>query len=110
MDGSAIIPIMASPEQLRIAELESRVAALEQALAKRSQELRLIQKHACSTDLVLIHRVSCGLPPLPQYAYELSRWNESPHLNPAEVEKALTDLWSYVSLAEKAADADVDEL
>ena len=67
--------------------------------------MRLIQKHACSTDLVLIHRVSCGLPPLPQYAYELSRWNESPHLNPAEVEKALTDLWSYVSLAEKAADA-----
>ncbi len=93
---------MTSPDKLRIAELESRVGSLEKALEKRSRELRLIQKHACSTDLVLIHRVSCGLPPLPQYAYELSRWNESPELNSAEVEKALTDLWSYIDLAERA--------
>jgi hypothetical protein len=99
---------MVSADKLRIAELESRVASLEKALEKRSRELRLIQNHACSTDLVLIHRVSCGLPPLPQFAYELSRWNESPELNATEVEKALTDLWDYVNLAEKAAK--VDEL
>ena len=92
---------MATENELRIAELEARVVALESALEKRSRELRLIQKHACSTDLVLIHRINCGLPPLPQYAYELSRWNESPHLTPAEVEKALTDLWDYVHLAEQ---------
>lgn len=97
---------MASPEKLRIAELESRVAGLEKALEKRSRELRLIQEHACSTDLVLIHRVSCGLPPLPQYAYELARWNESPELNAAEVEKALTDLWNYINLAAKADEVD----
>ncbi len=97
---------MVSADKLRIAELESRVASLEKALEKRSRELRLIQKHACSTDLVLIHRVSCGLPPLPQFAYELSRWNESPELNAAEVEKALTDLWDYVNSSEKAAKVD----
>ncbi|MEJ2084355.1 MAG: hypothetical protein P8Y44_01585 [Acidobacteriota bacterium] len=91
-------------DKVKIAELEARVASLEQALEKRSRELRLIQKFACSTDLVLIHRVSCGLPPLPQYAYELSRWTESTSLTRSDVEKALTDLWGYVSMAETAAE------
>ena len=93
---------MSNTDNEKILELQAQVEALERALERRSRELRLIQKYACSTDLVLIHRVSCGLPPLPQYAYELSRWDESPTLRQAEVEKALTDLWSYTSLAEEA--------
>lgn len=97
---------MSSPEKLKIAELEARVATLEEALVKRSRQLRLIQKYACSTDLVLIHRVSCGLPPLPQYAYELSRWTETTDLNPSEVEKALTDLWDYIRMAESDTELD----
>lgn len=99
---------MVSQEDLRIAELEARVDALEEAVRKRSRELRLIQRHACSTDLVLIHRVTTGLPPLPQFAYELSRWNESTTLATSEVEKAITDLWSYVELSKKTADAQED--
>lgn len=99
---------MTRSDSTRILELEARVEALEEALTRRSRELRLIQKYACSTDLVLIHRVSCGLPPLPQYAYELSRWDESPHLRQAEVEKALKDLWNYTNLA--AESEELEEL
>ena len=104
VDGPTMTTQPKISDRLKIAELEARVAALEQALEKRSRELRLIQKFACSTDLVLIHRVSCGLPPLPQYAYELSRWTETTNLTPSDVEKALTDLWTYVGMAEATAE------
>ncbi len=99
---------MVSQDDLKIAELEARVDALEEAVRKRSRELRLIQKHACSTDLVLIHRITTGLPPLPQFAYELSRWNESTTLSTTDVKKALTDLWSYVDLCKETAEDQED--
>lgn len=80
--------------QREIARLEARVAALEAALAERSRELRLIQRHVCQRDLVLIARLRSGLPPLPRGAYEPAFWRETTELTPADVEETLKDLWS----------------
>ena len=82
-----------SEEQRTIARLEARVAALEAALERRSRELRLIQRHVCKRDLILISRLQAGLPPLPFGAYEPEFWRETTALTAAEVEETLTDLW-----------------
>lgn len=79
-----------------IARLEARVAALEEALAARSRELRLLQQHACPRDLVLLARLRAGLPPLPRGAYEPGFWRETTELTEADVEETLRDLWSSV--------------
>jgi hypothetical protein len=82
-----------SEAQRTIARLEARVASLEAALERRSQELRRIQQHVCKQDLILISRLLAGLPPLPFGAYEPDLWRETTALTPAEVEETLTDLW-----------------
>jgi hypothetical protein len=82
-----------SEEQRTIARLEARVEALEAALERRSRELRLIQRHVCKRDLILISRLLAGLPPLPFGAYEPEFWQETTALKAAEVEETLTDLW-----------------
>lgn len=84
---------MASEEQLEIARLEARVAALETALARRSRELRLIQKYICRRDLILVSRLLSGSPPLPFGAYEPAFWHETTGLTGAHVEETLADLW-----------------
>jgi hypothetical protein len=92
-----------TPEQREIARLESRVAALEAALAKRSRELRLIQRHVCQRDLILVARLLAGLPPLPRGAYEPAFWRETTDLTPADVEETLKDLWSSLLPSTPAA-------
>lgn len=82
-----------------IARLEARAAVLEAALEERSRELLRIQEHVCPRDLVLISRLSAGLPPLPRGAYDPSLWRETTELTPADVEETLTDLWTSLAPA-----------
>jgi hypothetical protein len=93
----------AAEQQRLIARLEARVSALEAALEVRSRELRLIQRHVCHRDLVLISRLRAGLPPLPRGAYEPAFWRETTELTPADVEETLRDLWSSIVPAAGAA-------
>ena len=89
-----------------IARLEARVAALEEALARRSRELRALQRHLCPTDLAILTRVTNGLPPLPSQAFEPELWNETTELRPADVGETIQDLWA--SLAPIRGGDDVD--
>lgn len=84
---------MTSEEQLEFVRLQARVAALEEALARRSRELRLIQKYICRRDLILVSRLLSGLPPLPFGAYEPAFWHETTALTATHVEETLVDLW-----------------
>ena len=80
--------------ELRIARLEGRVAALEAALERRSQELRLLQRHLCPLDLAQLARLTAGLPPLPRIACEPGFWRETLELTEADVPETLEALWS----------------
>lgn len=84
---------MTPPEKIRIAELEARVHALEAALARRSDELRRLQRHLSKRDLIALARLSEGLLPLPLRAYEPALWRETTGLEEASVEDVLLDLW-----------------
>lgn len=85
-----------TPEQRTIARLQARVESLEAALKERSREMRLLQRHLCSRDLILLSRLRSGLPPLPRGAYEPAFWRETTVFTPADVEETLDDLWSSV--------------
>jgi hypothetical protein len=66
-----------------IARLHARVAGLEAALERRSRELRLIQQHVCSRDLIVVSRVCAGLP-LAKGAYDPSLWIETTAVTEAD--------------------------
>jgi len=80
--------------ELRIARLEGRVAALEAAIERRSQELRLLQRHLCPLDLAQLARLTAGLPPLPRIACEPGFWRETSDLTEADVPETMEALWS----------------
>ena len=80
--------------ELRIARLEGRLAALEAALERRSQELRLLQRHLCPLDLAQLARLTAGLPPLPRIACEPGFWRETWELTEADVPETMEALWS----------------
>lgn len=86
-----------SPEE-RTVYLESKVAALEAALEKRSRELRLLQRHLSPDGLLLLTRLRQGFPPLPQEAFSPSLWTETTELTQAEVEETMKDLWRSLSV------------
>lgn len=88
------------PEAKQIARLQSRVSALEALLERRSRELRLIQKHACHRDLLVISRVVSGLSPLPFGPFDPDFWQETTTLTPAEVSETLEILWSSLTPVE----------
>lgn len=91
-------------EARRITYLEARVAELEALLDRRSRELRLLQKHVCHRDLIVMSRIAAGLPPLPFGPFEPDFWGETTHLAQAEVGDTLEALWSslYPELPERA--------
>jgi hypothetical protein len=95
----------ATPEQRTIARLQARVEALEAALEERSREMRLLQRHLCARDLVVLSRLRSGLPPLPRGAYDPAFWRETTHFTPADVEETLEDLWSSVIPSGRASNA-----
>jgi len=80
-----------------VEQLQARVAALEEALERRSRELRLIQQSVCAHDLESISRILAGLPPLSRRAYEPGLWRETTELTEADVEETLEGLWSSLS-------------
>ncbi len=86
-----------------IARLQSRVAALEAALERRSRELQAIQRQVCRRDLVLIARVVSGLVTPPPAYCEPELWHETTRATAADVEEALTGLWGSLQ-AERAGD------
>ena len=62
----------------RIARLEGRIAALENALDRRSRELRLLQATLCPADLVQLARMATDLGP---QAHVLE--TDAPDISPA---------------------------
>jgi hypothetical protein len=89
-----------------VARLEARIAALESALERRSQELRAIQRHVCKRDLALISRIQSGLPPLPPPSCDLVFWRETTEMTPADVGETLEGLWSSLTPLPGLADDD----
>lgn len=87
---------------LRIARLEARVATLEEALAKRSNELRELQRLLPSRELLNLSRLAGGLPPVPRGRYDLEVWRETTALSTANVEETLLDLWQSLAPAPAA--------
>ncbi|HXU29892.1 MAG TPA: hypothetical protein VN851_04875 [Thermoanaerobaculia bacterium] len=87
----------ASESALRIARLEARVAALEEALVRRSRELRELQRHLPSRELLNLSRLAGGLPPVPTGRYDLEVWRETTALTSASVEETLRDLWQSLT-------------
>ena len=83
-----------------VEQLQARVAVLEEALERRSRELRLIQQSVCAHDLESISRILAGRPPLSRNAYEPGFWRETTELTEADVEETLADLWSSLTSRE----------
>ena len=94
------------PAQIQIARLEARVAALEDALGRRSKLLRKLQEHLCARDLVLLGRLEAGLPPLPRFQVDPLLWGETHTFVAAEVEELLEDLWISVTPGPGGGDDD----
>ena len=90
---------MAAPTEAEkeIARLTARIEALEAALERRSQLLRLLQRYLSARDLVLLSRLADGLAPLPWSEQALESWRETTELTPSEVEEALTNLWASLA-------------
>lgn len=93
-----------TPAELAVARLEARVAALEEALRRRSRELRLLAEHACWRDLRLMARVAAGVPPEPAGPFDPEFWSETTDLEEAEVPATMRALWRSQRAADAAAD------
>jgi hypothetical protein len=91
----------ASAETELIARLQARVTALEALLERRSREIRLIQKHVCRRDLLIISRITARLAPLPLGAFDPDFWQETTELTPADVDDTLEILWSSLAPVER---------
>lgn len=97
--------VTGATESPEIARLRARVAALEAALERRSRELRLIQRHVCGRDLVVISRVAAGLP-LAKGAYDPALWRETTEITEADIQETLEDLWVAVTPGRTLAEGD----
>lgn len=92
--------MLESPEvAIELARLRVRVTLLEQALVRRSLELRAIQRWVCDRDLIVIARVTAGLSAMPSGPYDIDSWIEATELHPANVEETLRELWDSVQPA-----------
>ena len=80
--------------QVTLAELKAQVLALEGALERRSDELRLIQRRVCSHDLVVISQIlSRSAPPNP---FDIGFWEESVELTESDVVDVMRALWRSI--------------
>jgi hypothetical protein len=86
-------PALPPSAEERVAFLEGRVEALENALRQRSRELRLLQQVICDRDLERLARVTAGLTPEPAIAHQPEFWRETYALEVHDIEKAMSDLW-----------------
>lgn len=92
---------------MTIARLEARVTALEDALVRRSRELRALQRHLCPRDLTILQRLRSGLCPIPRGPFDPELWDESTSLYPADVANTLRLLWDSLAV-DQACDLDGD--
>lgn len=83
----------------QIAELREQVAALEEIVRRRSDELRLLQKLACPKDRLMIGSIFDGgamreiqLASIDQY-YAMGWFAETTNFVPSSVEAALDEAW-----------------
>lgn len=90
-----------SAEATRMAELEARVAALEEILEARSDRLRRLQRRLCRRDLRLLHAIFSGEAGATS-TLDLASWQETTALTPAEVEETLDTLWASVERQAKS--------
>ncbi len=93
--------------ETRIARLEGRIAALEDALDRRSRALCLLQAALSPADLVQLSRLADGLPALPRIAHQPEYWSESTVIAPADLESTLDDLWLSLTPSPLAVLADL---
>ena len=91
-----------SAHELEIAELRARVAALEQALERRSQELRQLQQLACLDDLLKIDQLCTQSGRGSGLGFDPSSWQESHRMQPSDAEETLRQLWRSLADAESA--------
>lgn len=82
-------------DDARIVRLEARVAALESALRRRSEELREILAGACAADRARIHTVLAR--EIPTASGDAGLGRETYWTAPAEVIETLTELWTAVA-------------
>lgn len=80
--------------EAQIAFLEGRVEALERALRRHSQELRLLQSQLCRDDYFRLVQIAAGLTPEPRIPHRPELWQESCNVAPADVEEWMTALWA----------------
>jgi hypothetical protein len=92
--------------EAQIAYLNARVAALEEAMARRSQEFSGLETLLCRRDQVIVARFFAGLSPLPHQLFEVEGWTETTGLVAADVDLTLKDLWLSVSPPKVAAQRD----
>lgn len=85
---------MTDSNEWQLVRLQARIAALEAALHRRSEELRRIQQLLPRADLAVIERVVAEMPLGDPRAHSASAWRETYQLVPGEVDRILDDLWS----------------
>lgn len=109
-DGAGLVMGSAFDSQAEhIAFLEGKVEALEAALEARSRLLRQLQTYADADTLLLISRLTRGLPPLPDRAYELDLWKETTRFTKADVDTTMRDLWRSLTPPDDPPPHDPDE-
>lgn len=81
------------------------MAALEEALERRSRALRRLQQHLDPRALTTLARVERGLPPLLSGAFDPDLWHETTTLARADVEETLRELWRSLGPSEPGPDA-----
>lgn len=75
----------------RMAYLEGRVAALEEALESRSRELRLVQEHLGHAGLEVLEAIRRGEEPIAMRSWGAEL--EGSEVDEAEVQDVLRALW-----------------
>lgn len=94
-------PLEEEPLTLRLAAVEAKALALEQALERRSAELIALQRLLSETQLRALARIAAGravhsLDDL-RHPFSVEAWDEQPTMTPAEVPEALDRLWETIA-------------
>ncbi|MEO8504966.1 MAG: hypothetical protein ABI609_13795 [Acidobacteriota bacterium] len=77
----------------QIIRLQARIAALEAALRRRSEELRRIEQQVSPAGLAIIERVMKEVPIGAATTSDANEWRETFSMIPADVETLLAELW-----------------
>lgn len=84
---------MSDSSEWQLVRLQARIASLEAALRRRSEELRHIQQRLPAADLAVIAQVMAEMAPGNVRAYSPEAWRETFQLAPSDIEAVLDELW-----------------